>query len=87
MALCGVLAAAPSSPAGEAPSFKSGVEVVNLNVTVTDSRNHLMGNLTSQDFLVQHRIQLLERRLRAEAGIVDQSPCLHLGWRMRGPPV
>jgi Ca-activated chloride channel family protein len=44
-------AAAPATPpqAGQ-PSFRAGVDVVSMNVTVTDSANHYITDLTERDF-------------------------------------
>jgi VWFA-related protein len=37
---------------GQQPSFKSGVDIVSLNVTVTDAGNHYITDLDQPDFLV-----------------------------------
>jgi Ca-activated chloride channel family protein len=39
-------------PAGQSPSFRAGVELVSLNVTVTDAEARYVTNLESEDFQV-----------------------------------
>ncbi|MGH9253801.1 MAG: VWA domain-containing protein [Vicinamibacterales bacterium] len=56
-ALC-VLASAHAVPAGQAqdnaatPAFRSGVDLVALNVTLTDGQHEFVGDLTEHDFAV-----------------------------------
>ena len=40
------------APAAQQPSFRSGVDVVSLNVTVTDSTRNFVRNLNQEDFVV-----------------------------------
>jgi Ca-activated chloride channel family protein len=44
--------AAPQDPAHQAPSFKAGVELVSLNVTVTDAAGRYVTDLQQGDFQV-----------------------------------
>jgi Ca-activated chloride channel family protein len=39
-------------PPQRTPSFEVGIEVINLNVSVTDARGHYMTDLTEKDFVV-----------------------------------
>jgi hypothetical protein len=52
----GISAQQPSSsvaqPARQSPSFRVGVDVVSLNVTVTDGTNHYVVGLEPEDFAV-----------------------------------
>src|SRR3954463_933175 len=41
-----------SEPGGQQPSFHGGVDVVAVNVTVTDGARHYVMNLESQDFRI-----------------------------------
>ena len=57
--LCGAAASAPQTPSPAeqqpsrpAPAFRTGVEVVSLNVTVTDGKNRYVTDLEQADFLV-----------------------------------
>jgi Ca-activated chloride channel family protein len=43
---------APGGAQGQAPSFRAGVELVSLNVTVTDATNHYVTDLDQGDFQV-----------------------------------
>lgn len=52
MALATVLAAAPPSPQDQRPAFRSGVDLVNFGVTVTDRKGNLVTTLTASDFEV-----------------------------------
>jgi Ca-activated chloride channel homolog len=47
-----VVAAAPQQPPVQVPSFKSGVEIVSLNVTVADGQQHYATDLQQDEFLV-----------------------------------
>ena len=47
----GLIAQTPPSPA-QRPAFRAGVDVVALNVTVTDGTQHFVTNLQQGDFLV-----------------------------------
>ena len=49
----GAATTAPSQPpAGQAPSFKTGVDLVSLNVTVTDTGSRYLTDLQQEDFQV-----------------------------------
>ena len=37
---------------GQQPSFKAGIDIVSLNVTVTDGSNHYITDLEQPEFLV-----------------------------------
>jgi VWFA-related protein len=43
---------APARQGDQRPAFRAGVEIVSLNVTVTDSANHYITDLEETDFLV-----------------------------------
>jgi Ca-activated chloride channel family protein len=45
-------ATTPQPPARQAPSFRAGVDLVSLNVTVTDGNTHYVTNLEQEDFNV-----------------------------------
>src|SRR5262249_52466899 len=42
----------PTAPASQSPSFKAGVDLVSLNVTVTDPAGRYVTDLQQQDFQV-----------------------------------
>ena len=44
--------ASPPTPAEQHPSFKAGIDIVSLNVTVTDGANHYVTDLDEPDFSV-----------------------------------
>jgi Ca-activated chloride channel family protein len=44
--------AVPRAPRGPQPSFRTAIDVVSMNVTVTDSSNRYVTDLTEQDFEV-----------------------------------
>jgi Ca-activated chloride channel family protein len=44
--------AAPAARQDQRPAFRAGVEIVSLNITVTDSTSHYITDLEAQDFLV-----------------------------------
>ena len=51
----GTAAPAPAAPAGrpaQQPAFRTGVDIVSLNLTVTDSQNHYVTDLDQNDFAV-----------------------------------
>ena len=48
----GTVADAPAAPPAGSPVFRSAVDLVALNVVVTDPREHLVGGLSSADFAV-----------------------------------
>jgi len=51
----GAAAPAPAAPAGrpaQQPAFRTGVDIVSLNLTVTDSQNHYVTDLDQNDFAV-----------------------------------
>ncbi|MFN8092649.1 MAG: VWA domain-containing protein [Vicinamibacteria bacterium] len=50
----GLLAAAPVPLAGQArtPTFGTGIEIINLNLSVTDGRNNFVVDLAQKDFAV-----------------------------------
>jgi VWFA-related protein len=45
-----VLAQAPPRPTPRPPTFEVGIEVINLNVSVTDARNRYVTDLAQKDF-------------------------------------
>jgi Ca-activated chloride channel family protein len=54
MGLCGAVVSAQTTPPkpSPTPAFKSGVDVVSLNVTVTDGLNHYVTDLEPEEFSV-----------------------------------
>ncbi len=51
-ALAGCLALPASSPAQQAPTFGTGIEIINLSLSVTDARNNFVTDLQQTDFAV-----------------------------------
>jgi len=45
-------AAAPARTGGQQPAFRAGVDIVSLNITVTDQQNHYVTDLDLNDFAV-----------------------------------
>src|SRR5581483_1322481 len=64
----------------QAPVFRTGVEVVNIGVTVTDSRGQLVTGLRAEDFEIYEdgRRQHLRYFAAGDAGS-DAAPALHVG--------
>ena len=56
-----VVAAAPQQPAPAQPTFRSGVELVELDAIVTDARGNVVSDLTAADFEVSEggRVQTI----------------------------
>ncbi len=52
LAIPSIGAAQDASSQGEAPTYRSGVDVVSVGATVKDRRGRLVGGLTSKDFIV-----------------------------------
>lgn len=52
VSLLGAVALAQGGPPGQSQVFRAGVELVSLNVTVTDSQNRYVTDLTEADFSV-----------------------------------
>ena len=65
------------SALAQAPVFRSGVDVVNLGVTVADRRGQLVSDLTADNFEIREDGQLQTLRFFASAS--GPAPELHLG--------
>lgn len=53
LVLAALVVALPSAPAGQGPTFRSGVELVTFGVTVVDRKGHLVTDLAPGDFVVR----------------------------------
>jgi VWFA-related protein len=51
-ALGGVAAAQQDKPQPQSPAFRAGIDIVSLNLTVTDSANHYVTDLEESDFQI-----------------------------------
>jgi Ca-activated chloride channel homolog len=59
--------------------FRTGIDVVNIGVTVTDKRSVLVADLTADDFEIFEDGKKQSIRLFAPGGESDAAPPLHLG--------
>ena len=64
--------------AGQPPSFRGGVDLVNLGVTVSDRKGNLVADLTADDFEIYEDGRKQTMRYFA-VGDGDAAPALHLG--------
>src|SRR5207244_10199930 len=71
-----------SSAAGTAPQvpvFKSGIDLINLGVTISDKKGGLVADLTRDDFELYEDGKKQTIRYFATGGPVEGAPPLHLG--------
>jgi Ca-activated chloride channel family protein len=75
------LPAAPAPPTQQVPVFRSGVDLVNLAVTVTDKKGNLVTDLSRDDFGIVEdgKGQTVSYFAGAEATAADATPPMHLG--------
>lgn len=67
------------SAAPQVPIFRSGVDLVNVGVTVTDRKGHLITDLTANDFELWEDGKRQAIRYVATSAPGDPGPELHLG--------
>ena len=63
-----LLQAQAPTPQAPLPTFRTGVDVVQLDVTVLDKDRHPVRGLTAEDFTILERGTLSTRILRAAGG-------------------
>jgi Ca-activated chloride channel homolog len=76
-ALASTLLAAATLLAGQDPSFRARIDLVNLGVTVTDKRGTLVTDLAMEDFAIFEDGK--RQTVRYFAGADSPAPNLHLG--------
>jgi Ca-activated chloride channel family protein len=77
-----VLSAAGTGAGQQVPVFRTGIDLVNLGVTITDKKGNLVADLTIDDFLLYEDGKKQEIRYFAAGEPVDADhpgPPLHLG--------
>ena len=79
MRLTSVLLAGCVSLSPQAPVFRTGVDLVNVGVTVTDRRGVLATDLTADDFEIYEDGKKQEIRYFAAGERSETAPALHLG--------
>jgi Ca-activated chloride channel homolog len=79
--VCLVACATAAVPAQQVPVFRSGVDLVNLGVTVTDRKGNLVTDLTQDDFEIVEsgRNQTIRYFASGEPGGAEGGPPMHLG--------
>jgi Ca-activated chloride channel family protein len=68
-----------AAPRAQAPVFRTGVDLVNLAVTVTDRRGNLVGHLKESDFDVYEDGKKQTLSYFAVGEVVGAAPELHVG--------
>jgi Ca-activated chloride channel family protein len=78
---CAARAAGPRATAQQLPVFRTGVDLVNVGVTVTDRRGQLVTGLTERDFEVYEdgRRQAITYFVPGDATRSDIGVAMHLG--------
>jgi VWFA-related protein len=72
--------AAGMSPGQQSPVFKSGVDLVNLGLTVTDRKGNLVSDLAPDDFeVLEDGVRQTPRYFAIDTGADHPGPPLHLG--------